>query len=603
MATHGEDTMDTAPQKDTTGTTGTSSVRDAHSASGADCGTGVYRNFEGPPVILFEDTNRIIKDVREDCKITTSPDPATKRKIKILNPRDRDLDSNFSTEQTQHLGPVHTSRTTKTKRSRRRKRKRRRHGESRDRGQSRGRGRGRGRYMLAMSNYCWVEGFQQRLERAKQEAEETHPFPRDTHLLQNLSPVVVKGPFDLEARLLNHDKAQTKPYYSRKKRGELITVNHWGQRKLLMSEIEFLTRCVSQGKSYTVVYAGAAPGSHINFLAELYPQCSFVLIDPAPFLAYKSNRVTIIREYMRREVAIALKCCSNILFISDIRTGCPRVMNPSEVENRIKVDNEMQSEWIEIMNPLASLLKFRCPYYDEEEHKLQLQRTPKGDKDTYLYYNYYKGDIYLPVWGGQSTTECRLFVPHRRERTDYNTKRYQNQCFYFNTETRVSYYPHSIESPGLCHCFDCRSEVKILTDYVRKFNVGWNSTERRVEGMVDGVEIKISIPEEMKSGCSFGTSGVDARIIGQDNPQGSEADGLKDARCDPSKNATPVDTIVQAIIPAVSKYIQTSSTGRTLEFIEPTRSSYVAESDYAVESAYLRKLVENAPDIEVRSPR
>ena len=59
-------------------------------------------------------------------------------------------------------------------------------------------------------------------------------------------------------------------------------MEHWGQRKLLFSEIEFLTLYGHLAK--TVVYAGAAPGTHINYLSkELFPEHKWVLVDPAPF--------------------------------------------------------------------------------------------------------------------------------------------------------------------------------------------------------------------------------------------------------------------------------------------------------------------------------
>eukprot|EP00961_Rhodomonas_salina_P002887 39493-Rhodomonas_salina.1 len=57
------------------------------------------------------------------------------------------------------------------------------------------------------------------------------------------------------------------PY--RRRQGEEKTVVHWGQRKLLLSELEFLTAHGAAGA--TVVYAGAAPGTHTRYLLELFP--------------------------------------------------------------------------------------------------------------------------------------------------------------------------------------------------------------------------------------------------------------------------------------------------------------------------------------------
>jgi len=55
------------------------------------------------------------------------------------------------------------------------------------------------------------------------------------------------------------------------------TTNHWGQRKLLLSEVEFLTMFIQDLRSRSpppnriiVVYAGAAAGNHIPYLFDLF---------------------------------------------------------------------------------------------------------------------------------------------------------------------------------------------------------------------------------------------------------------------------------------------------------------------------------------------
>ncbi len=58
--------------------------------------------------------------------------------------------------------------------------------------------------------------------------------------------------------------------------GESKTVVHWGQRKLLMHEIEFLTKHLGTEQRAVLVYAGAAPGTHISLLSDLFPSVVFV---------------------------------------------------------------------------------------------------------------------------------------------------------------------------------------------------------------------------------------------------------------------------------------------------------------------------------------
>lgn len=57
---------------------------------------------------------------------------------------------------------------------------------------------------------------------------------------------------------------------------------HIGQRKLILNEIQFLTRIPSNEQA-VVVYAGSAPSNKGAYLAALFPNIRFILIDPAKF--------------------------------------------------------------------------------------------------------------------------------------------------------------------------------------------------------------------------------------------------------------------------------------------------------------------------------
>ena len=68
-----------------------------------------------------------------------------------------------------------------------------------------------------------------------------------------------------------------KPYL-KKEDVPLFKGGHWGQRKLLLTEILFFTL---HGKpNTTVIYAGAAPSDHMLFLSKMFPTYHFVLVDP-----------------------------------------------------------------------------------------------------------------------------------------------------------------------------------------------------------------------------------------------------------------------------------------------------------------------------------
>jgi hypothetical protein len=82
-------------------------------------------------------------------------------------------------------------------------------------------------------------------------------------------------------RVLVHGEADFRPYASR--RNEIKTTVHWGQRKLLVGEIEFIEWASLIDTPKVVVYAGAAPALHIPVLSSLYPDLLFILIDPRNF--------------------------------------------------------------------------------------------------------------------------------------------------------------------------------------------------------------------------------------------------------------------------------------------------------------------------------
>lgn len=219
----------------------------------------------------------------------------------------------------------------------------------------------------------------------------------------------------------------------------------------MLSEVEFLT--MFNGKGRVVVYAGAAPGSHIPYLARMFPDLRFILVDPADFAIKSSDRIDVRQAFFDNKMIDDLLQSSKegggieYLFISDIRTANPKVMKNEEVEACVARDMEWQMEWVQRLKPVASVLKFRLPWGE--------------GKSVYL-----DGDIYLPVWGPQTTTECRLIVTDNNKVRTYDNREYEEQMFHFNTVSRVEYYQHEVKYPGLDHCYDCASELVILKRYL-----------------------------------------------------------------------------------------------------------------------------------------
>jgi hypothetical protein len=158
----------------------------------------------------------------------------------------------------------------------------------------------------------------------------------------------------------------------------------WGQRKLFMTEVHFLTEYGHDGD--TVVYAGAAPGTHIPLLAELFPRVTFVLVDPAPFdPALRSHeRVQTRNDLMDDQLASQFAGRDDVLFLSDIRRTHAH-------ETCIAEDMRDQERWHLFMQPRASMLKFRLPW-------------SKGSTE------YLDGAVYFQPYVHARSTETRLVV-------------------------------------------------------------------------------------------------------------------------------------------------------------------------------------------------
>lgn len=289
------------------------------------------------------------------------------------------------------------------------------------------------------------------------------------HLAQNTRSIARFDISELRRELVGTDPRRR--YYRRV--NELRTTNHWGQRKLLLSEIEFLT--LFGHEANTVLYIGAAPGPHIEYLSSLFPALNFVLVDPADFTCRETDRIRIRQEFFTDELAREYSDRPTLM-ISDIRTADPGALEEEEVEVAIVSDQEMQMKWHLILNPRHSMLKFRLPW---------------GAGQTV----YLGGTVFLPVWGRQTTTETRLVCSGREVRTYDNTE-YEEQMFHFNTVTRVSYFAHQVEGvPGLCHCYDCAAEVAILTRYLQQKDSFSNGTIDPSNGWTSNLSLRVS--EEM----------------------------------------------------------------------------------------------------------
>lgn len=233
---------------------------------------------------------------------------------------------------------------------------------------------------------------------------------------------------------------------------------HFGQRKLLLSEVEFFTGILSQdshppqgSQPLLVVYAGAANGQHLPFLFQLFPQVRFVLIDPAPFCAEvrkiaedssSSNPIVeLVSGYCTAELCDRLHNSYaseyRLVLVSDIRSGVPTKMTKNQEHTEMmERDNDLQREYCNHLHPLWGMLKFHPPYPAVTD-----KQSPRYDPtdSTPETINYLSGMSLFGVWSPKSSSEVRLVVsgpfPHSAE-IPYSCRGHEEMCYHYNCTRR-----------------------------------------------------------------------------------------------------------------------------------------------------------------------
>lgn len=246
---------------------------------------------------------------------------------------------------------------------------------------------------------------------------------------------------------------------------------HYGQRKLLLTEVDFLTRHGDKGAR--VVYAGAAPGFHIPALLDLFPAHEFHLYDPMTFKMSltdeQKGRVTVHNELLTADaIRGRYDDGTPTLFISDIRGGTDarNQENPGSQSASAAVESDMQAQ-ADIVRELkapASQLKFRLPW---------------GAGTT----KYPRGELRLQPWAPLSTNETRLEVVGPKltaagkfaaaALAEYDHAEYDRKLHLVNAFMRTwgTYGEHVCVDasgdavPGHDRCYDCQLECAIWEDY------------------------------------------------------------------------------------------------------------------------------------------
>lgn len=305
---------------------------------------------------------------------------------------------------------------------------------------------------------------------------------------------------------------------------------HIGQRKLLLSEVQFLTNTCEE----YCFYAGSAPSNKTHLLSTLFPNVKFILIDPNIFEIFVNNkshrhmehpdiihmfynyptksnkykinkkitnmtkkeqgemlsfikkskhRIFIWEDFVSDEVCRVfkgLKCT----FISDIRSTLEGNKNPKDVD--VVWNRSMVHNWIHILRPEISMVKFRVPYYlhksSFKKHKKIYSEAFKTSKKYGVDFekNYFqqrfcmsRATLYIQAWKGDDSAEMRGYI-HKKDIdniVEYDTKNIEDRIFYYNTINRGSFHENNNSSKKLhfCHCNDCAIENNIWENYTKKY--------------------------------------------------------------------------------------------------------------------------------------
>lgn len=266
------------------------------------------------------------------------------------------------------------------------------------------------------------------------------------------------------------------PYQSMK--GKVRRSIHWGQRKLLLTEIQFFVNYwdAKVVPEPVVLYVGAAPGIHIDLLTQMFPKFTFHLYDPRDFAIQQSQTVKIYNQKFTNADAKQWSGRSDVFFVCDIRSVAPEYSNTDtkgdpnielkRIEDGIKEDMTNQRTWVEIMNPVQAHLKFRLPY--------------PYNWMTDTKFHYLKGYCFVQPWATLTSTETRL-VPEKVNGayvyTNYDIKDYESKMFHQNTinrETKLYVNPltgksETIDGNELTNDYDSALEATILNNYFIKF--------------------------------------------------------------------------------------------------------------------------------------
>jgi len=276
---------------------------------------------------------------------------------------------------------------------------------------------------------------------------------------------------------------------------------HLGQRKLLLSEIQFMTQLYNLNTDIKYcIYAGSAPGNKTHLLSKLFPDIKFILIDPNKFNLFlvdknkyhrsephrdivhlyngysanvnlfmnkkeknmtKSDKMDVINyikcsnckififeDFMDDKYAALFKLLGPAAFISDIRSNSSGSEEKSPLDIDMYWNTSMMYNWMNILEPELSILKIRIPFFNkkidfapfEDEFKISKKYGIDFKKNySEMKFMMSEGDLFLQAWSRLRSAELRMVIKKENinKIKDYDIKEIEEKMNYYNIVERT----------------------------------------------------------------------------------------------------------------------------------------------------------------------
>jgi hypothetical protein len=268
-----------------------------------------------------------------------------------------------------------------------------------------------------------------------------------------------------------------------------------GRRICIVDNCKRINVEESSAASLKIVDAGSA--EIIRWAKSIKYNAALVDTAVSTFIHNPTVRGLVIEDYFNNSIgaivtAIATKMNLNLYFWSNIKTGAKDI--------DILYNSAQQYNWLRVMKPVMSMLKFTCPKFKKEDEaevdtKSEIEPYASEFKAALInnldfagdynrsQFRYFAADkTCLMAFSSATNTNCALYVSGAAIINNsiilYDHVAIEDQFFYYNLLER-SYIFHEIIGqdssmnigqilPGFDHCGDCCLFHRIFYDYAAK---------------------------------------------------------------------------------------------------------------------------------------